>query len=384
MRTLLLYTITIMAAVAVPAQEATQLEQVQCSNLLLPLRYNADVIKRQFSIKGDTTSLADKVITNTYLKHPETVAPATSNNINDSNGKDVIEPITSRPKVDKRPHEIMMPEAEDKIELVVTKPNFWTFFGDYSLQFMQNYISPNWYKSGNSNYSMLGAVTLQYNYNNKQRLKWDNILELKLGFQATDADTVNNFKTTEDLIRYTTQLSLQAYKEWYYAAQLIASTQFTRGLKNNDATIYSDFMSPFDLNVSLGMNYVVNIWNKKLTGNVLLAPLSYKMTYVDRLNLSTRFGVDEGKHALNDVGSMINVGLTWKPADNIKWETRFYTFSNYSYLQMEWENTLTFQLNRYISTKLFLYPRFDSHEERTTSTYWQMKEHRSIGFAYSM
>ena len=384
MRTLLLYTIMIMAAVAVPAQEATQLEQVQCSNLLLPLRYDADIIKRQFSIEGDTISLADKVMTNTYLKHPEIVVPATNDNTNNNDGGDVIEPIINRPEVEKRPHEIMMPEAEDKIELVVTKPNFWTFSGNYSLQFMQNYISPNWYKSGNSNYSMLGAVTLQYNYNNKQRLKWDNILELKLGFQATDADTVNNFKTTEDLIRYTTQLSLQAYKEWYYAAQLIASTQFTRGLKNNDATIYSDFMSPFDLNVSLGMNYVVNIWNKKLTGNVLLAPLSYKMTYVDRLNLSTRFGVDEGKHVLNNVGSMINVGLTWKPADNIKWETRFYTFSNYSYLQMEWENTLTFQFNRYISTKLFLYPRFDSHEERTTSTYWQMKEHLSIGFAYSM
>lgn len=278
----------------------------------------------------------------------------------------------------------MMPEAEDKIELVVTKPNFWTFSGNYSLQFMQNYISPNWYKSGNSSYSMLGAVTLQYNYNNKQRLKWDNMLELKIGFQATDADTVNNFKTTEDLIRYTTQLSLQAYKKWYYAAQLIASTQFTRGLKNNDATIYSDFMSPFDLNVSLGMNYVVDIWNKKLTGNVLLAPLSYKMTYVDRVNLATRFGLEEGKHVLNDVGSMINIGLTWKPTDNIKWETRFYTFTTYGYLQLEWENTINFQFTRYISTKLFIYPRFDSHEERTTSTYWQMKEYLSIGFAYSM
>jgi hypothetical protein len=112
--------------------------------------------------------------------------------------------------------------------------------------------------------------------------------------------------------------------------------------------------------------------------------LSYYYTYVDRLALATRFGVDEGKHSLHDIGSLINIGLVWKPADNIKWETRFYTFSNYSYVQLEWENTINFQFNRYISTKLSFYPRFDDHEERTTDTYWQLKEFLSIGFAYSM
>jgi hypothetical protein len=51
---------------------------------------------------------------------------------------------------------------------------------------------------------------------------------------------------------------------------------------------------------------------------------------------------------------------------------------------LEWENTISFQFNRYISTKLSFYPRFDDHEERTTDTYWQLKEFLSIGFAYSM
>ena len=353
--------------------------------LFLPIHYDAEVMKRQFRLDGDTTSLSDKVITEMFLRHPETVAPAMDKAEVDTVTEETVVPIISRHTTGvTRLNVTESDEADEEVELFVAKPKFWTFSGDYSVQFMQNYISPNWYKSGNSNYSMLGVATLQYNYNNKQRLKWDNTLELKLGFQATEADTVNTFKTTEDLIRYTTQLSLQAYKQWYYAVQVMANTQFAHGLKNNDKTVYSDFLSPFNLNLSLGMNYVVETSNKKITGNILLAPLSYKMTYVDRLNLSTRFGIEEGKHVLNNVGSMINIGLTWKPADNIKWETRFYTFSNYSYLQMEWENTLSFQFNRYISTKLFIYPRFDSHEERTTSTYWQLKEYLSIGFAYSM
>jgi hypothetical protein len=40
----------------------------------------------------------------------------------------------------------------DQAEVVVEKPNFWKFKGDGMLQFMQNYVSDNWYKGGESNY----------------------------------------------------------------------------------------------------------------------------------------------------------------------------------------------------------------------------------------
>ena len=358
------------------------------SLMMLPMRYDARVVKRIFQLESDTAlPLADSVMMQMFLKHPEKIkAPSTSpQDEGESEGND-LSPATLHSITPDIPKHTTAPAniEEEPVSFVITKPHFWTFSGDYNLQFMQNYISPNWYKSGNSTYSMLGAVTLQYNYNNKQRLKWDNKLELKLSFLTTDADTVNSFKTTEDLIRYTTQLSLQAHKNWYYATQLIASTQFTRGLKNNDATIYSDFMSPVNLNISLGMNYNVKAFNNKLTGDILLAPISYKMTYVDRLNLSTRFGLDEGKHVRNDLGPLINATLVWKPLDNFKWQTRLYAFSTFKYMQMEWENTLTFQFNRYISTNLFIYPRFDDSEEKTTNTYWQLKEYLSIGFTYSM
>ena len=101
------------------------------------------------------------------------------------------------------------------IDVVVKKPNFWTFTGDYYLQFLQNYVSENWYKGGESNYSMVASAIIQANYNNKQKVKWDNKLELKLGFQTSKGDSIHRFKTSEDLIRYTSKFGLQASKKWY-------------------------------------------------------------------------------------------------------------------------------------------------------------------------
>ena len=74
------------------------------------------------------------------------------------------------------------------MNLKIYRPNFWSFSGDYYLQFLQNFISDNWYRGGESNYSALGSIALNLNYNNKQRVKWDNKLEVKLGMQTSKGD----------------------------------------------------------------------------------------------------------------------------------------------------------------------------------------------------
>ena len=271
------------------------------------------------------------------------------------------------------------------IEMSVTKPHFWTFSGDYYLQFLQNYVTSNWYKSGSNSYSMLGTVTLQYNYINKQRVKWDNKLEMRLGFQTTDADTVNKFKTSDDLIRYTSKLGLQAYSRWYYTLQVIAQTQFARGLKNNNDYVYSDFMSPFNLNVSAGLDYSVQTKNKRLSGSIHIAPLAFNFKYVDRKYLAESFGIKNGHRTLEDFGSQYTVDLTWTPVNNFKWKTRLYGYTTYHKYEMEWENTFTLQFNKYISTCLYLYPRFDDSAMRLDDHgYFQFKEYFSFGFSYSM
>lgn len=270
------------------------------------------------------------------------------------------------------------------VQVMVRKPNFWTFSGDHNLQFLQNYISENWYKGGESNYSMVAGITLNANYNNKQRVKFDNKLELKLGFQTSRSDTLHKFKTTTDLIRYTGRLGLQAANRWYYTMQLLAYTQFTTGLKSNDKNVYSDFMSPFNLNIGLGMDYAVETKNKRLTGNVNLSVLSFNFRYVDRKDLASRYGITGDHRTLEDFGSQITTSLTWKITDMVKWQTRLYCFTTYKRSLVEWENTISLNVSRYISANIFLYPRFDDSTKRDDDwNYWQFKEYSSLGFSYS-
>ena len=352
--------------------------------------YN-DVAQEKLGLDGATKDSLNKEIDaalmNIYLKHPELIK-VSETKLDEAGAvkQEIKEPIENKETIVEKAAEAVVDQvAAPEPEVVVKKPNFWTYKGDYNVQFLQNYFSGNWHKGGESNYSMLAAAVMEANYDNKSKLKWDNKLEMKVGFMTSRSDSLHKFKTTEDLIRLTSMLGLQATKKWYYTLQVIAESQFYRGYKSNDLMVYSDFFSPFKLNVALGMTYNVEWFNKKLTGTINLSPVAYNYRYVGRLDLGPRFGLEAGKHSLHDIGSSLKADLTWQIAENIKWKSRLYGFTSYKRAEIEWENTLTFQFNKYISTNLFVYPRFDdaSSVKDDKTGYWQLMEYFSLGFNYS-
>ena len=341
--------------------------------------------KRHQNIDGVEDEI-DNSLLNVYLSRPDLVVNS-ENRLRRVGGvsSEIIAPIQQDVELVDNVEEVEVDQVADStVDVLVTKPNFWKVKGDYFLQGLQSYISSNWYKGGESSYSVLGSITMEANYDNQQKLKWDNKLEMKLGFLTSKSDSVHSFKSSEDLLRLTSKLGLQATKNWYYTLQLLAWTQFTKGYKSNDRFIYSDFMSPFTVNLSLGMDYKVEAWNKKLTGTIHLAPFAYNFKYVERSNLATRNGLDEGKHTLHDFGSQFTIDLKWAIAENMTYQTRMYGFTTFSRVEWEWENTFTFNFNKYISTKLFIYPRFDdSYTWDDHHGYFQFKEFMSLGFSYN-
>lgn len=357
--------------------------------MFAPLTFYYSVANRSLVLGADSVddvdAAIDAALLTAYFNSPEHVE-ATEDEIDSAGAlhEEITKPLRHKVKYVKTDDVVPDVVPEEPFDIVVKKPNFWTFSGDYYLQFLQNYVSDNWYKGGESNYSMMASATFQANYNNKQKLKFENKLELKLGAQTSRGDTLHNVKTTEDLIRYTGKLGLQATKKWYYTFQLIAYTQFMRGYKSNDPMVYSDILSPLNLNFSLGMSYTVSALGNRLTGSIQLAPLAYNFKYVGREALATQYGLEEGKHTLNDFGSECSFDLTWAMSELIKWKSRLYAYTTYKRTEIEWENTITFQFNKFISSNLFIYPRFDDGASRDEDLgYWQFKEYASIGFAYS-
>lgn len=352
--------------------------------LFLPLTYYGNVAEGLFTRDRKESPILSELM-HLYLTRPDLVE-GTDRMVQQQQTKldDIKAPIHHDPTLVEKVADRPVEPTNVPVEVLVKRPNFWKFSGDYALQFLQNYVSGNWYKGGESNYSALVSLVMQANYNNKQKVKWENRLELKYGMQSSRSDSLHSFKSTEDLIRLTSKLGLQATKRWYYTVQFIGNTQFSHSYRSNDPKIYSAFAAPLNINLSIGMDYSVDWMNHRLKGNFHLAPLAYNMKYTRMLELTRRLGIKDGNHFLHDFGSEFTVDLEWQLMESLTWKTRLYGYSTYKRTELEWENTFTFRFNRYISSRVFIYPRFDDGVSRDDHyAFWQLKEFASIGFQYS-
>ena len=143
---------------------AASMKPMETAPYFLPFTFYENEAGNALSIDKKLSD-TDSTLLAFYLNHPELV-------INTQRRLETTGPVIKPKTIKESPTEIIektLPQEPDRqpIDLVVFKPNFWNFGGDYYLQFMQNYLSGNWYQGGESNYSMMGSVTLSANYNNK-------------------------------------------------------------------------------------------------------------------------------------------------------------------------------------------------------------------------
>lgn len=269
---------------------------------------------------------------------------------------------------------------EDFGQSLVIKADKWHWKGDHSLTMQQIALSDNWYKSGDNNMSLSGEQKITVTrYDEEQKTTFETILDLKLSGYYTKADTIHSMRVNDNEFTLTSKYGYKAWKKWYYSAQLYAKTPIFDYYSNNSSVCKSTFLSPLELNLSLGVDYQYTSPNKRFSYSLLLAPLSYDMKYVkdDRVNV-TSFGIEEGDRTLHTFGSSLTTKFDWKMSDDVTWSSRLYYFTSYSMLKVEFENTLTFKISRFFSGKFYAYPRFDDSRDRKR----EIKEMMTIGFSY--
>ena len=289
-------------------------------------------------------------------------------------------------------------------DMVVKKPNFWKTGGTLSNQWAENYFSSNWYQGGTSNLTILSLLTLDANYNDKQKVTWNNRLEAKVGFYMnnfykSEEEGRTKIQSNTDLLRFTSTLKLKAIRNWNYSAQLLAYTQMMN-MYNGDETLKSTFLSPSYGQFSLGMDWAKTFKKGNLAINI--GAITYNFRYVMNDSVLQKSGYipkqQRGKeteptfhHYYYDYGTKVTVDFNYPITKNISYKTRFFYYtpfnagnSGHHYVQTEWENTFNFQVSKYLSATLFFHARFD--DSRTPDEklkYFMFKEYLTLGFNYS-
>lgn len=345
---------------------------------------------KQMSKDSLRNYLINRALFTAYMTNPEYFSETEGNimqQVVPDERKVVNKDTTGIMNIFQKKHHIV-PETEglfNNEQVIVKRPDFWKKTGNATLQFSQNYISDNWSGGGSSNNVLQGGIVLQATYDNKRGFQFDNKLEMTLGFIATRDDTIHQYKTSTDLIRLTSNVGLQAFKNWYYSLGFVCTTQFMPGYKNNDPTTYSAFLSPLVGDLNLGMTYKLKK-DKKLDISLMLAPAAYEFKYVARRSVDgTQFGLDPGDITLHKIGSSVTLNSVWNILKMLKWTSRLYYFTSYENVLWEWENTFDFILTKYISARFYLFNRFDDSRQRTKpdESFFQLKELLSIGLNYS-
>lgn len=279
-------------------------------------------------------------------------------------------------------------EAVSEVSAPEVKKRHWLHDFTGLVQFSQAYNSPNWYQGGNNNLNMIinGVWNVKLNPAFHPNLLFENTVAYKLALNSAPDDSLRNYSISEDLLQINSKFGVKARKNWYYSVTMQFKTQLLNNYRTNTRDLTAAFLSPSELNIGLGMTY--SSVGKRYNFNASIAPLSYNLKTCTNSRINpAAFGIESGKHTASQMGSNIDCKLVWNMSHNIVFTSRLTAFTDYKYLQSDWENTLAFTINRFLSTQLYAHLRYDSNGATYGDTRWrkwQVKEILSFGFSYKI
>ncbi|MCH5240604.1 MAG: DUF3078 domain-containing protein [Muribaculaceae bacterium] len=279
--------------------------------------------------------------------------------------------------------------AEADIQVAEIRKVHWLHKMGSQLQFSQAYVSPNWYQGGNSYLSMLFNFNwnVQLNQVYHPKILFTSDFQYKVAFSSNPKGYMHKYTIAEDNFQYNLNLGLKAVKDWYYSYNLQFKTQLFNNFEENSNKRTAAFLSPADLNMGLGMTYNHTNKLKTLSINLTVSPLSYNLKACLKPNYiidHAAYGIAADKHTKSEIGSNLDFTMDWKITPNIGYKTRVFMFTDYHYYLFDWQNTFNFEINKFLSTQLFVHMRYDgSAESYGKWKRFMLREILSFGLSYT-
>ncbi len=279
----------------------------------------------------------------------------------------------------------VLPRSIEEPPTAPVRYTHWVVKGRLSNQLTQTYVSPNWSSGGVSNMSTLSAFYWVAKYDNKKGIQFDNFIDIKLGFNTVSNDSLRKVNISNDQFQASSKLGIRAIKNFYYSASVDFTTQFLNNYKPNTYDMKAAFLSPAKLYLGLGMDYKIKNKEKGYSFSALLTPFTYRLNYLQNITAFNpkAFGIEEGKHFGQDMGFKIATTIDMQITEFISWNSYFYFYSDFKYIDSEWKNTFNFNVNHYLSTQLFIHMKMNTKNERPEGEKLiQFKEFLSFGLVY--
>jgi hypothetical protein len=247
-----------------------------------------------------------------------------------------------------------------------TTKNGWKRKGNLFFLFNQSNFN-NWLAGGENN--MSGNVGGNYDFNYKKNdLTWDNRVIASYGLLQTKNTDFQ--KKTDDRFEYNSVLGKKAVGYWYYSLFLNFRTQFAKGyVYGKDANgketrdEFTNIFSPAYLTYGPGM-----FWKKSDNLKINIAPLTSKVTYVDRdftLANGKYFGVQEGRSYRYELGIYASAYYKLDIMANISMENTLNLYSNYledpKNIDLDYTLAVVMRINRYLTTNLVVQTIYDDN-----------------------
>lgn len=285
----------------------------------------------------------------------------------------------SLPEVDRNKAEIEIAEIEKR---------HWLHVFNTGIHFSQAYVSPNWYQGGNNYLALLFNFLWDVNLNQvfHPNLMFQNTVSYKLSLNSNPKEQLHRYNISEDIFQWNLKAGVKAFQKWFYSFTLQFKTQFLVNYPADSWTRTASFLSPSDFNIGLGMTYSTTNKKNTLKFAASISPISYNLrTCIDPRVDHAQFNIKPGHKFHNEIGSTAELTLDWKWASNITYRSRLFLFSNYEYFLSDWENTISFNINRFLSTQIYVHLRYDTSSDASINR-WRhlmLKEILSFGFTYA-